>query len=235
MFWSRNVPMDISGTNKQRMRGYRQPTRGYGRYRRSNPGRTALRKVNRIEKVLKKGENKKSKTTTLSDVVLASGTPSTSSMVTMQRGDTNYLREGDKITLKEITWRLQFQLNNAETDGVGVRFVIVYDRRPAGAQATWTHVFNPNTINGLMNLTEENRGRFQIIHDQIWQLAPNGNEIAMEKGYKSLKNLPVWYDANVGDITDVQKGNLFAALISDNNASNVLANGAIRIRFVDDN
>lgn len=228
--WSRNVPMDISGTNKQRQRGRK---RFYGRRRRKNPGRQALRKVNRIEKVLQRGQNLKSINTSIA-ASFAAGS-SIQSLVTMNRGDTNYLREGDKITLKNMTWRIRLYLNNAETSPTAVRFVIVYDRRPNGAQAAVTDVLNSNTIDGLMNLSEDVRGRFQVIHDQFWQLSTGGNELAIEKGFKDLKNKKVLYDANVGDITDIQQGNLFGIFYAAGNAANVGAVGQIRIRFVDDN
>ena len=159
--------------------------RFYGRRRRKNPGRQALRKVNRIEKVLQRGQNLKSINTSIA-ASFAAGS-SIQSLVTMNRGDTNYLREGDKITLKNMTWRIRLYLNNAETSPTAVRFVIVYDRRPNGAQAAVTDVLNSNTIDGLMNLSEDVRRRFQVIHDQFWQLSTGGNELAIEKGFKDLK------------------------------------------------
>lgn len=229
--WSRNEPMDISGTNKQRMRGRR---RYYGKRGKYNPGKQALQRVNRLEKQLKKAENLKSNTTAIA-LSLATGTPQLSSLVAMSRGVTNVLREGDKITLKNMTWRIQLTLNTAEANPTGVRFIVVYDRRPEGVQAAWTDIFNATSINGLMNLDEDTRGRFQIVHDQFWQLATGGTELVMEKGFKDLRNKKVLYDANAGDITDVQQGNLFAGFVSVGNASTLGASGYIRIRFVDDN
>lgn len=200
-----------------------------------NAGKQALRRVKRMEAVIQKQTNLKSLTTAVSGATVASGATSIQSLVTMARGDTNYLREGDRITLKNMSWRITFNLDTNETNFSCVRFMIVYDRRPNGAQATAANVLTAGTIWGLMNLAEDYRGRFQVLHDQNWQLAPGGAEFAHEKGFKDLKNKRVLYDATIGDITDVQQGNLFVIFFAQGNASNVTANGNLRVRFVDDN
>ena len=230
--WSRNVPMDISGTNKQRKTGRR---RYYGRRRRGNAGKQALRKVNKIERVLKKTQNLKSHTTNMGNVAFVTATPQTQSLILMQRGDTNYLREGDQITLKNMTWRIHMAINTAEQNPVTGRFVLIYDRRPSGAQAAWGDVYNNTSIVSLLSLAEDTKGRFQVLHDQMWTFATGGTETQMEKGFIDLKNKRVLYNANAGAIGDVQQGNLFAAFFFLGNNSNVIVNGYLRVRFVNDN
>lgn len=229
--WSRNVPMDISGTNKQRRSGRR---RYYGRRRRRNPGRQALKEVRQVKKVLERQTNLKSRTTLINGLPIASGTNQITSLVCMPRGDTNMLREGDKITLKNVTWRFSMQLDTAEANPTVVRFILVYDRRPNGTQAAIDDVLNGTNVYGLMNLSEDQRGRFQILHDQFWTMATGGTEVVYEKGFKDMKNKRVLYDATAGDITDVQQGNFFALFTAQMNSANVICNGWIRIRFVDD-
>lgn len=168
-------------------------------------------------------------------VGLASNTPSTQSLVIMGRGDTNYLREGDKITLVNMTWRFTGELATAEADPTLLRMVIIYDRRPGGAQAGWDTVYNALNINGIMNINEDTKGRFQVLHDQFWSMETGGTTIIMEKGFKDLKHKRVLYNANNNTIADIQQGNLFAAFCSYGNVSNVVINGYFRTRFVDDN
>ena len=76
--WSRNQPMDISGTNKQRKTGRR---RYYGRRRRRNPGRQALKEVRKIKNVIQKQTNLKHHTVQLNAVALVTATPQTQSLV----------------------------------------------------------------------------------------------------------------------------------------------------------
>lgn len=217
-----------------RRSSYRQRRRRFN----GNAGKQALRKVNRLEKELAANVTLKALTTTANAVTLAANTAGETSLVVMQRGDTNFIREGDKISLHSLAWKGSLVLDAAETNGSAVRLVVVYDRRPAGGQVNYESVFNAQTAEAIMNTVSflgENRGRFKILSDNMYSLSPNGQEMVMFKGYCDLKNLPVIYDANDGDITDVQVGNLFLAYISRNNASNIVLNGYWRLRFTDTN
>lgn len=213
---------------------------GFGRYnkRRKNLGRQALREVRQVKRALSKGTTLKSLTTQLNAVAFASNTASESTLVAMARGDTNFLREGDKIALVNVAWRFAITLNAAETNPTNGRFVLIYDKRPAGGQINYESVYNTQTPQAMLNNVSflgENKGRFQILHDSMYTLAPNGQESVMCKGYIDLKRRPTIYDANNGDITDVQIGNLFAAFIFGNNSQNVVVDGYVRLRFVDTN
>ncbi len=211
-------------------------SRNFGRRRnfrrRRNPGRQALREVRRIKKVINASTELKHKTTEVNALNLNTNAAAASSMVLMQQGDTASTREGDDITLKNMTWKLQFQIATAEANPVTLRMLIVYDRRPLGAGIGLADVLNAERTWGLMNLDGDMKGRFQIIHDNVFEFATGGQEAHYTKGYVDLKNKKVKYDANVGDITDVQVGNLLVFLITNGNASSVVANGFLRIRFV---
>lgn len=202
--------------------------------RRMNYGRQALREVRKVKRDLDKQIELKHFTTSVAIAALVNQTAQYSSLIIIPQGDDQGERIGDKITLKSISYKLQIGIAANETGGAACRFMLIYDRRPNGAQATAAEVLNTARTYGLMNLNNTaDKGRFQVLHDQVWTYSIAGKQLGFEKAYIPLKNLPVLYDAEVGDITDVQRGNLFGLFITEGNDQNISANGYIRVRYVD--
>lgn len=191
------------------------------------------KKVNKLYKRLQKEVDLKHWTVATNLENLVAVTPQYSSLVSgIVQGDTDQTRNGDKIRVQSIAWNMDFAVATNETGGTIIRFFIVYDRRPNGAQATYTNVLNAANTRALMNLDTQYLGRFQVLYDQTFLLDTADNQYAKCKGYRKV-NLPVWYNANTGAIGDVQRGNLFAMIITQNNDQNMNAYGYIRLRFTD--
>ncbi len=232
MFNQGRQRMDTSSDGSFLPRQFRrQPMRRF-RGRRTNPGKQALREIRKMKKAINKSVELKHKTTAVDALALNTNAAAATSLVLMQQGNTSNTREGDDITLKQMTWKLQFQLNTAEANPVTLRMIVVYDRRPLGAGVGLADILNAERTWGLMNLDGDMKGRFQIVHDNIFEFATGGQEAHFTKGYVDLKNKKTIYDGNVGDITDVQEGNLSVFLITNGNASSVIANGFVRLRWV---
>lgn len=222
--------MDTSGDGVFKQRRQFQPRRR--RFvRRRNMGRQALREVRQVKRVLNKSTELKHVTTNVT-INLVAGTAQTQSLVLLSQGDTAATRNGDKISVQNIAYRFSFKLADNETIGSIVRFMVIVDRKPAGAQAAITDVLTAAGVNNLMNLS--NRGRFQVIHDQVFTLNVNGNQYRYEKAFMNMKGMKVFYDGNNGDITDLQKNNIFGLFISGGNDQNLAVGGTIRVRFTDD-
>jgi hypothetical protein len=166
---------------------------------------------------------------------LVSGTPQYLSVTDIDQGTTSSTRIGDEITLKSLTFRIRFHLLDSETIGGLIRWMLIYDRRPLGAQATLTQVLNVgNSTTAIMNMNPQYRGRFQILHDSMLQLNVSGKQFGSSKGYIPLRNLKCKYNATGGGVSDQQTGNLFIAVVSNGNDANLQINGYLRIRFTDE-
>lgn len=141
------------------------------------------------------------------------------SLVTMQRGtDNENARIGDKIIVKSILSRLYVSMPRipiilaSDVDvfvGSAVcRVMLVYDRRSNGATVDLAKLFQtPNRI--LSPLNSDDSGRYKIIFDKIFTLVQNTeNHAVLITQNNIFKNgMQVEYDANAGDITDVESGN----------------------------
>lgn len=204
------------------------------RRRRLNPGKKALMEVRRVKRIINKNVNFKFLTTNTA-IALAATTPQYASLVLMVRGVTDELREGDEITIHSITFRFKYAANDGETAPTNFRIALIYDRRPAGVQATWNQVFNANESWSLINNSvEEDRGRFQILYDKSFVHSQTGNEMSVGKGYIKT-NLKVIYNLGTAVIDAVRKGNLFWAFIQDGGSLSGNLKVQTRIKFTDTN
>lgn len=214
----------------QRFGGWR---RG-GRSRRSNPGRIALKKVNKVVRTLNKQVMLKSHETSGS-LTMAAGTPQTLSFSIIPPGDHQFGREGRECIAKSFTMRFTVHQSSGSPTTASIhRIVLAFDRNPQGANAAWTDIFNASQINALIeNQDVEQRGRFQIVYDKCFQLSPGGQEMVQQMIHLNLKNRKISFDADGSAITDLAKNNFLLAVFSHNNTNNVQVAYQGRIMFTD--
>lgn len=226
--------MDTSDDGVFKDYGNRKYRRPYMRRKRRKPTVYQVnKKVNRIYRKLQKDVDLKHFTVAVSLGTLVTGTPQYNSLVSaIQQGDTDSTRNGDKIKIQSLQWKLRLSVGATESNGACSRIMFIYDRNPQGAQATMANVLNNTTCQGLMNLNTQYLGRFQVLYDDVFNLDPDTNQFRFTKGYRKL-NLPVWYNGNTGAIADLQRGNLFCLVLTENNSVNMNLSGQIRIRFTD--
>lgn len=224
--------MDTSGDGAYRFNWKGRPVNFYGRQRRYKPTvRRVQRQVNQLRRAITSDVERKEKTGQIG-LNLVADTPQYTSLPLLEQGTTADKRIGNKIKLVSYTYKIKLNLLNNETNGAAVRLVIIYDRRPNGAEATWTDIFNASHFSALLNLDKEFSGRFQILHDQVFTLDVNGPQIRVEKGHVKINKITT-YNGVVGDITDVQSGNLMVALYATANDQNVAVQGYHRLRYID--
>lgn len=229
---------------QRRGRAYRFPTRnilfrrprGFGRrgYRTNfrRTGTQALKEVRKLKRDINSRVEKKVATATVS-INLAAGVAQYITLAAMPQGTTGATRIGDKITIETLAWKLRLAVADTETLGASLRVVIVYDRKPLGAAATWQQVFHLNDINALMNMDNQYRGRFQVLYDQMFGLNVAGEQMKFTKGFLKA-NKKVLYNGNAGTVADIQYGHLFMMAMSQSNDQNANISGYMRIRYSDD-
>lgn len=228
--------MDTSDDGAFRSRRYTRRPKQFPRRnifpRRRNVGRIALREVNKIKRDLKKGIELKDVTGDINLTLVAGTAQSTALVYTVTQGTTGITRIGDDILVNSIAFKGALKLADNETKGAYVRIMLVYDRRPNGAQATIGEVLHAGTPLALYNIDNEYRGRFQMLYDQIFNLNIEGQAQGLFKGFIKRK-MHVLYNGNAGTIADLQKGNIFFLVISSGNDQNLAMTGYVRLRYTD--
>ncbi len=124
----------------------------------------------------------------------------------MVQGDTNLLRDGNKIMVESLTLKLTIGLSALEAIGTSVRVILVMDRRPNGANATTTQMMLvDNDINSPYAFDPAIRGRFQFIFDKTFTFGAQQTQ----KNIKMFIKGPfkIEYTGNAGTVADIQKNN----------------------------
>lgn len=150
-------------------------------------------------------------------------------------------RVGKKIVMKGLQCR-GFLQANANTDTASVAYMIVYDKRPTGANPTVADILVSASTTSMNN--DANAGRFRILKrvDDIII----GNEAAFANlhdytrkdatWWLDLKSAPVVFKAAAtGAIGDIEEGALYLVTVGDQSAgtSAAVLTAAFRMRFLD--
>lgn len=163
------------------------------------------------------------------------------SLVNLSLGTGASNRIGRRIIIRSIAVNYHFAIPQAATNVAAtdiVRCILVYDKQPNGAAAPAASILAGN-FDSYRNLDFVRR--YIVLHDSTMSINASAAASVASPGVTSFRyqkhkkiyvrglNLPVYYDADVGDITDVQSGNLFLFFISQNGV--VEADGVIRVRY----
>lgn len=211
---------------------------GFRKRSRTNAGRVALREVKSLKRELNKNIIVKRYTTLFASSNLVSGTALTHTVNTMAgASDDIEKRSGPQISMSSLAYRLKVHIHDAETSPCLVRVCLVYDRRHDGSATAspYNSIFTDNYPTALIENDDlAERGRYQIIHDQIFSLEPGGQAMAFEKGYINLKGKKTIYSGNdVSDLEDVEMGLLSWYVISRDNPENISFRIESRLNFLD--
>ena len=176
-------------------------------------------------------------------VVAVTGTVATSgSIVNMVQGTTASTRIGRKIVVHSVHVRSMLVIPaDAATSGSTdvVRMILYVDKQANGVAAVPLTVLEGNVFDSYRNL--DFTRRFRVLKDLTIVLnaqAAASTATPTVTTFESRKNvifsvsglnIPVFYDANVGDITDVQSNNIGMILWSE--GALAFATVQFRIRF----
>lgn len=202
-----------------------------GFFRRPTANAKASRALTLIRK-FKKEEERKYIDVTVNESIAAGGGATETLLNAISQGNTSTTRIGNKITMESIAWKLRFMATGAET-GWLIRVMLVYDRKPAGALATWETVCTANAVLSLYTVTGNARGRFQVLYDKIFNMRDVAR-VQYLKGFINLKGKKGDYSlGNAGTIADLAKGSLILMANTMNTAAITDLDGSTRITFTD--
>lgn len=153
-------------------------------------------------------------------------------------GDTNIARSGRKIFLKSLQWRGGFLTDNDNFFGDLVRILIFKDLRQVGdTTPAATDVLESSSVYAFVN--KNNAGRFMVLRDYLFNLAPAGSNGAggtygqsanfiPVKGYRKLKSSCMY---NGDAATDIEKGGIYCLVVCDHNTAGALTAGNLNFRL----
>lgn len=173
-------------------------------------------------------------------VVAANGTIAQVSCNLIAQGVTESQRIGRKCTIRNINWRYQIQLPNAQnmTSVLDtVRVILYQDKQANGATATVTGILESDDFQSFNNLA--NKGRFTILMDRTHAInatAGSGNGTAndvagREQNYTFFKKcaMPIEFDSTTGAITEIRSNNIGVLLLGQQGFA--AFNSKMRLRF----
>lgn len=167
------------------------------------------------------------------------------SINTIVQGVGESQRVGRKAIIKKIAWRWNCILES-ETGGSGAqssetfRVIMFLDRQCNGTPATTAQILESDNWQAYNSLV--NKGRFTILYDKIVDFTPmsgagNGTEndfpeVSMSGEFYKSCNIPIEFDGQTGQITEIRSNNMAILLLS--RAGNLLTfTSKVRLRFYD--
>ncbi len=155
------------------------------------------------------------------------------SLDVMAQGDTDATRSGNLIRVKSIQWE-GFATIHASAANTSLRIMVILDKQSNGANHALADILNDATAGDAIVSSRNIDGmhRFIVLYDRKFILSQTGQGIVKWKFYKKV-SLPIRYDGNAGNITDLASNNITLVMVSNEatNAPAVTHSG--RIRFID--
>lgn len=175
---------------------------------------------------------------------ITSGPPTAVLLNGCVAGSQNYNRIGRKIEVKSIQIRMSIQATTPDTSAYDAicRFIIVYDKTPNGAAATWSNIIQSQNIAGttssavtdMINL--DNRDRFIIVRDKLFTLGYQSATVAGQpttvdySDYVKCNYETVFNAGSAGTVGDIQSGALLMFFASNNAGYSAYASFRVRFR-----
>lgn len=143
-------------------------------------------------------------------------------------GDTAQTRDGNKIYIKNIQFRLTLIKASAATE-TSVRVMLIQDKQPNGAAFSITDVLVTDSISQVRNLKKSNR--FKVFYDKI-HIVHTYRPMTFIKYFKRC-NIQTQYIDTGNGVADITSNSLYLAFISDESVNAPSIAGYARLRFTD--
>lgn len=153
-------------------------------------------------------------------------------------GEASNQRVGARVSTKSVSFRFEVDLpvtTSTPVAGIPVqcsgRVVLVWDKQPNAAIATWSGVFQYASYLSYMDIG--NAQRFTILRNQQFSLSPQGDQTLFFDGYVKINMDTIFPAASVNGAPTT--GALLLMYISDQTAaaSQPLIQGCWRVRYLD--
>lgn len=148
------------------------------------------------------------------------------------QGDTNLLRTGNSILLRNIYVRLAFSINASVTGQTRIMMALIKDTQQiSDTQPAITDIFDSQTIPETM-INLNNSGRFKI----VWRKT---NFLTIASGGKSSFELNKYFKVydhvryNGSTSTDIQKNGYYFVIVTSEATNYPSVDGTIRVGFHD--
>lgn len=204
----------------------------YARKRANRPRRRYKKTLTKKVAVLsKKVGNKEAKfldTQIVNTAMAATGT--ITQLTNVVQGLTDITRLGNKITVIGV---LLTYLQNSDIT-TNTRVLLVHDKQTNGAIYTAGQLLQDATAQDLIVSPKhiDFRKRFKCISDKNYSFSVNGSNTRYFKHFYKM-NIPLRYDANVGDITDLQSSSLSLLVATETAGAGVVNTIFVRVYFTD--
>ncbi len=155
-------------------------------------------------------------------------------LTNLSQGDTTITRDGSQIKITSAYLTLAFKMNASATNTL-IRCMLVHDKQTNQAIYVGADLLNDATVGGdnvMSPLNIDNKRRFHVLMDKVFSVSAGAQQTHFIKFYKKL-NIPIRYDANVGDITDLTSSSLSLVTVSSEVTNDPTITGKVRLRFVD--
>lgn len=169
-----------------------------------------------------------------------SGSGSTGTLVQVPQGDKDFERNGRKIVISKINYKGVLTTDGAALSGTVIQLCLVLDRQCNGALPSYTTIYETNSFNSYMNLS--NSKRFKILAKERFEINPNTNittTTTLTQTHNiegTIKcNIPIEYDNTVstGALSSIRSNNLFWVAISSTTDDLSGLNLTTRLRIKD--
>lgn len=190
--------------------------------------KTLSKKVSQLSKKVGTKE-KKTLDTQLTNVAMTTAlivTPLTD----VVQGITDVLRLGNKITVVgiELSYVIQSAVSNS------LRMMIVVNRQTNGMAIVGAELLQDATVGDsiVSPYHKDFRRKFMVKYDRVHTFDLEGRAFAYVKKFIKC-NIPIRYDANAGDITDIQSNSLSLVTTADIAGASVVNTVFVRLWFTD--
>jgi len=167
----------------------------------------------------------------LGDAVAMDAGPERYPLSNIPRGDTKDKRDGASCRIKWFTFNYRVRLH-ASSSNACVRVMIVKDTQTNQAQFASADLLADTDEACLSPLNLDNAGRFKIIYNKVHVLTSGGQSLVNRRIYRKV-DVPLKFDNNVGDITDLTRNSLALVLVSDVGSNLPVITYNFRARFID--
>ncbi len=205
---------------------YRKPYRRNAR--KAYPRRGLAKKVNRLSKAVNMKERKFIDTQIVNTAMAATGT--ITQLTNLVQGVTDSTRIGNKITV--VGCLLTYIIDANIT--TNIRVLLVQDKQTNGAIYLNSDLFQDETAQDII-VSPKNadfKRRFKVYHDKNYSYSVAGVATKFYKKFFKM-NIPMRFDANNGDITDIQSNSLSWFVATETAGAGVVNTLFCRVYYID--
>lgn len=154
-------------------------------------------------------------------------------IVEIAQGDTNSTRDGDSLKIISLMFKFTCKIH-ASALQTFIRVMLIKDTAHNSTTPTIGNILTSTGINAsiVSGLAMNNRGRFQVLMNEIVSLDQNGKQSSVINKYFNLEQ-HILYSGATGAASEQTRNSLYFIFISDEVTNTPTITYYSRLRFVD--